>query len=71
MITPAVLISACGTLIFSTAARMARIVDRVRTLSKQLEQLYAGAETDFPEERREESERQLPLLASRGRFIQR
>lgn len=33
MITPAVLISACGTLIFSTAARLARIVDRVRGLS--------------------------------------
>jgi hypothetical protein len=30
MITPAVLISACGTLIFSTATRLARIVDRVR-----------------------------------------
>jgi hypothetical protein len=71
MITPAVLISACGTLIFSTAARLARVVDRVRALSKQLEQLYAGAEGDFPEERRREAERQLGLLARRGRLIQR
>jgi hypothetical protein len=71
MITPAVLISACGTLIFSTAARLARVVDRVRALSKQLEQLYAGAESDFPDERRHESERQLLLLARRGRLIQR
>ena len=43
MITPAVLISACGTLIFSTATRLARIVDRVRNLAFQLEQLaWAG-----------------------------
>lgn len=71
MITPAVLISACGTLIFSTAARLARVVDRVRSLSQQLEQLYAGAETDFPDERRAESERLLSLQARRGRYIQR
>jgi len=37
MITPAVLISACGTLIFSTSARLARLVDRVRELSQQTE----------------------------------
>ena len=42
MITPAVLISACGTLIFSTSARLARIVDRVRELSQQIEQLCGG-----------------------------
>ena len=72
MITPAVLISACGTLIFSTAARLARVVDRVRTLSTQLQQLYAGGATvDFPGERREESERLLSLQARRGRYIQR
>jgi len=71
MITPAVLISACGTLIFSTATRMARVVDRVRSLSRQLEQLYAGTETDFPEERRAAAEWQLSLLARRGRIIQR
>src|SRR5262252_5485580 len=32
MITPAVLISACGTLILSTSTRLARIMDRVREL---------------------------------------
>ena len=31
MITPAVLISASGTLVLSTSVRMARVVDRVRT----------------------------------------
>jgi hypothetical protein len=71
MITPAVLISACGTLIFSTAARLARVVDRVRGLTAQLQHLYAGAETDFPDERRAEAERLLSLQARRGRYIQR
>jgi threonine/homoserine/homoserine lactone efflux protein len=71
MITPAVLISACGTLIFSTAARLARVVDRVRTLSRQLEQLYASDEGPFSVERRHEVERQLFLQARRGRLIQR
>jgi threonine/homoserine/homoserine lactone efflux protein len=71
MITPAVLISACGTLIFSTAARLARVVDRVRTLSRQLEQLYASDQGDFVAERRLETERQLSLQARRGRLIQR
>jgi hypothetical protein len=71
MITPAVLISACGTLIFSTAARLARVVDRVRTLSRQLEQLYASDEGAFADERRSEVERQLSLQARRGRLIQR
>ena len=71
MITPAVLISACGTLIFSTAARLARVVDRVRTLSRQLEQLYASDQGDFAVERRSEVERQLSLQARRGRLIQR
>ncbi len=71
MITPAVLISACGTLIFSTAARLARVVDRVRTLSRQLEQLYASDQGDFVAERRTEVERQLSLQARRGQLIQR
>ena len=37
MITPAVLISACGTLIFSTSTRLSRVVDRVRSLAAQLQ----------------------------------
>ena len=36
MITPAVLISACGALIFSTSTRLGRVIDRVRTLSQIL-----------------------------------
>ncbi|MBL0332872.1 MAG: DUF2721 domain-containing protein [Chlorobi bacterium] len=30
MLTPAILISACGTLILSTSSRLGRVVDRVR-----------------------------------------
>jgi Flp pilus assembly protein TadB len=71
MITPAVLISACGTLIFSTAARLARVVDRARTLTRQLEQLYASDQGDFVAERRQETEHQLSLQARRSRLIQR
>jgi len=37
MITPAVLISASGTLVFSTSTRLGRVVDRVRTLSELAE----------------------------------
>jgi threonine/homoserine/homoserine lactone efflux protein len=71
MITPAVLISACGMLIFSTSARLARIVDRIRALSRLIEELFSRrAAVDFPEERRAEMERQLSIHARRSRLIQ-
>ena len=70
MITPAVLISACGTLIFSTSARLGRIVDRVRQLSRMIEELCLDKHGDFSDERREEVERQLAAHAQRGRLIQ-
>src|SRR6185295_8629191 len=71
MITPAVLISACGTLIFSTSSRLARIVDRVREMSRLIEELFSGgAVMDFPEERRGEVERQISIHARRSRLIQ-
>ena len=70
MITPAVLISACGAMVFSTSARLGRIVDRVRELSALLEKLSTGEITDFAEERRAEAERQLSSHAERGRLIQ-
>lgn len=70
MITPAVLISACGMLILSTSGRLGRIVDRVRQLSALIEQLSAGQIADFPEERWGEAERQLSSHAQRGQLIQ-
>ena len=55
MITPAVLISACGSMILSTSSRLGRVVDRVRSLSDRLEEMA---------ERKERSdaatERQVP-----------
>ncbi len=71
MITPAVLISACGTLVISTSARLARIVDRVRELRRVIEEMAKSEETlDFPEERRIEVERQISIHARRTRLIQ-
>jgi hypothetical protein len=70
MITPAVLISACGTLIFSTSTRLARNVDRVRVLTQHMEELFSGMIKDFPDERRRELEVQLGYYARRSRIIQ-
>lgn len=39
MITPAVLISGCGTLVLSTSSRLGRIIDHVRDLADSFEQL--------------------------------
>ena len=46
MITPAVLISASGTLTLSTSNRLGRIVDRVRVLQSEAEQLPPWDATD-------------------------
>lgn len=39
MITPALLMSACGTLILSTSNRLARIVDRIRAMAQIIEEM--------------------------------
>src|SRR5215470_16984643 len=46
MITPAVLISASGTLSLSTANRLGRVVDRIRALTDLAEELPDGVATD-------------------------
>src|SRR5512138_1524552 len=72
MITPAVLISACGSMILSTSTRLGRVVDRVRSLSDRFE-----AMTDEEEQKIETAERQevifkqLDKLTSRARLLQR
>jgi threonine/homoserine/homoserine lactone efflux protein len=70
MITPAVLISACGTLIFSTSTRLSRVVDRVRDLSRTIEDLSKDEVIDFPDDRLAEVERQLAIHARRSQLIQ-
>jgi hypothetical protein len=72
MITPAVLISASGTMILSTSTRLGRVVDRVRSLSDRLEELaHSNPDTEFLEERRAIIFYQLDKLTSRSRLLQR
>ena len=70
MITPAVLISACGSMILSTSSRLGRVVDRVRALSDKLEELAQrnAAET---KDRQGVIFEQLDKLTSRARILQR
>jgi len=72
MITPAVLISACGTLILSTSMRLGRVVDRVRSLSDRFEQLARDEKKDeFEQKRMSMIFGQLDTLTSRARLLQR
>jgi hypothetical protein len=72
MITPAVLISASGTMILSTSTRLGRVVDRVRSLSDRLQSLPEDdARMDQIEEKRAMLYDQLDKLTSRSRLLQR
>jgi hypothetical protein len=72
MITPAVLISACGALIFSTGTRLGRVIDRVRFLAAKFEELARNPEADeMAAERRTLLFGQLDRQMSRARLIQR
>ncbi len=72
MITPAVLISACGALILSTSTRLGRVVDRVRALSDVFEELAeSDEEIALMEDRRAMIFNQLDKLTSRARVLQR
>src|SRR6185295_1020716 len=70
MITPAVLISACGSMILSTSSRLGRVVDRVRALSDKLEEL-ARKNAGETKERQGVIFAQLDMLTSRARILQR
>ncbi len=72
MITPAVLISACGALILSTSLRLGRVVDRVRALSDTFEELTrTDAQVDLREERQRLLFDLLDTLTSRARLLGR
>lgn len=72
MITPAVLISACGSMILSTSSRLGRVVDRVRALSDRLESMAQRHERDQAATERQASIfQQLDKLTSRARLLQR
>ena len=66
MITPAVLIMACGSLILTTSSRLIRAVDRVREIEPELEKL--GNE---PSEKRNMLLAQLDSNLTRARMLQR
>ena len=70
MITPAVLISACGSMILSTSSRLGRVVDRVRALSDKLDELAATKGEEI-KERQAVIFAQLDKLTSRARILQR
>lgn len=72
MITPAVLISACGSMILSTSVRLGRVVDRVRSLSDRWAEIAEkGGDTVALRERQEVIFEQLDMLTSRARILQR
>src|SRR3954451_18906377 len=67
MITPAIFMTANGSLIISTSNRMSRVVDRIRVLNDRGDELCRGGSgLDFVEERRAHIADQLERLAWRG-----
>jgi hypothetical protein len=74
MITPALLISATGSLVLSTSTRLGRVVDRVRSLEIRLgELIYADHKEEVPlyEKRVEVIVDLLDKVTSRSRILQR
>lgn len=74
MVTPALLISATGSLVLSTSTRLGRVVDRVRALEERLSDLiYVDDKADIPlyDERLEVIVDLLDKVTSRSRILQR
>jgi len=72
MITPALLLSACGTFILSTSNRLARVVDRIRWLAKHLDELSRPeSEIALREERLGRARAEIRVQGERLKMIQR
>lgn len=71
MITPAVLISACGSLIIATVSRLNRAVDRTRETSQRFAELAEGTPDPSAEEERRMLFVQLDFNTTRSRLLQR
>lgn len=69
MITPAVLISAGGTLVLSTSNRLSRVVDRVRVLSAEAERLIRSNELQTQPRKRTLLASQLGRLSARALIL--
>lgn len=66
MITPALLISASGTLVLSTSNRLSRVVDRVRVLTAEAERSRTVPHPESGRRRAELITGQLQLLSKRA-----
>lgn len=74
MITPALLISATGSLVLSTSTRLGRVIDRVRELERRLGELITSEEKDkivLYERRVEAVFDLLDKVTTRSRLLQR
>jgi hypothetical protein len=71
MITPAVLISACGSLILATSDRLSKAVTRTREVSDQLLPRAGDEENPARQEERRMLFTQLDFVTSRSRLLQR
>lgn len=74
MVTPALLISATGSLVLSTSTRLGRVIDRVRQLEERLSDLiYLEDKSDVPlyDKRVEVIVDLLDKVTSRARILQR
>jgi len=70
MITPAIFLTANGSLIISTSNRMSRIVDRIRVLNDLADRIgRGGSDHDFPGERLLNVNEELDRLVWRGNRI--
>jgi hypothetical protein len=69
MITPAVLISASGTLVLSTSNRLSRVVERVRILAKEVAALQHSSGAGAAKTEREFIVRQVRTLTGRARLL--
>jgi hypothetical protein len=71
MITPALLISACGSLLIATSNRLGRVIDRTRQVSERFTQLAHDAERTMLAEERQLMFDQLSGLTRRAKMLQR
>ncbi|MET0754425.1 MAG: DUF2721 domain-containing protein [Pyrinomonadaceae bacterium] len=74
MITPALLISATGSLVLSTSTRLGRVVDRVRDLEKRLSELITTKDKEnipLYEKRLDTVVNLLDKVTTRSRILQR
>ena len=67
MITPAIFMTACGSLIISTSNRVSRVVDRIRNLNEKMDSVRrGGTDLDFLPDRLKHFAEQLVHLEERS-----